>query len=106
MLGCCTYLTAEDTNSKVVDVVAAADVEVGVKESIYDSLVVGNSLTIFFALAHYCSLISRIQSLIGSQRRCHADALSPALAQRNLIIWSPNIVLKTLLAFFRTRCIT
>ena len=80
MLGCCTYLTAEDTNSKVVDVVAAADVEVGVKESIYDSLVVGNSLTIFFALAHYCSLISRIQSLIGSQRRCHADALSPALA--------------------------
>ena len=32
------------------------------------------------SLAHYCSLISRIQSLIGSQRRCHADALSPALA--------------------------
>ena len=55
MLGCCTYLTAEDTNSKVVDVVAAADVEVGVKESIYDSLVVGNSLTIFFALAHLLS---------------------------------------------------
>ena len=30
-------------------------------------------------VAHYCSLILRIQSLIGSQRRCHADALSPAL---------------------------
>ena len=29
-------------------------------------------------VAHYCSLILRIQSLIGSQRRCHADALSPA----------------------------
>ena len=38
MLGCCTYLTAEDTNSKVVDVIAI-DVEVGVRESIYYSLV-------------------------------------------------------------------
>ena len=34
------------------------------------------------SLAHYCSLILRIQSLIGSQRRCHADALSPALHVR------------------------
>ena len=49
MLGCCTYLTAEDTNSKVVDAVAA-DVEVSVKESIYDSLAVGNSLTLFFTV--------------------------------------------------------
>ena len=37
-LGCCTYLTDEDTNSKVVDVIAV-DVEVGVRESIYYSLV-------------------------------------------------------------------
>ena len=36
-------------------------------------------------LAHYCSLISRIQSLIGSHCRCHADALSPALAWSNPI---------------------
>ena len=50
MLGCCTYLTAEDTNSKVVDVVAA-DIEVGVKESIYDRLVKASScLTIFFTV--------------------------------------------------------
>ena len=87
MLGCCTYLTAEDTNSKVVDVVAAADVEVGVKESIYDSLVVGNSLTIFFALAHYCSLISRIQSLIGSQNPC--SALSAAATLTHILpLWT------------------
>ena len=37
------------------------------------------------SLAHYCSLISRIQPLtgplLGSQRRCHDDALSPALIQ-------------------------
>ena len=35
------------------------------------------------SLAHYYSLILRTQSLIGSQRRCHADALSPALATIN-----------------------
>ena len=40
----------EDTNSKVVDVVAA-DIEVGVKESIYDRLVKASScLTIFFTV--------------------------------------------------------
>ena len=37
-LGECTYLTDEYTNSSVADVVTA-DVKVGAKESIYDSLV-------------------------------------------------------------------
>ena len=31
------------------------------------------------SLAHYCSLILLILSLLGSQRRCHADAFSPGL---------------------------
>ena len=31
------------------------------------------------SLAHYCSLFSRIQPLLGSHRRCHNDALCPAL---------------------------
>ena len=79
MLGCCTYLTAEDTNSKVVDVVAA-DVEVSVKESIYDSLAVGNSLTLFLkfntCLARpwgyfaYSLQQSGGKCGVGSQRTC------------------------------------
>ena len=62
MLGCCTYLTAEDTNSKVVDVVAA-EVEVSVKESIYDSLAVGNSLTLFLQLDNRLEVFSQTLGL-------------------------------------------
>ena len=39
------------------------------------------------ALAHYCSLISLIQSLLGSQRRCHADALYPGLAYEQVYLF-------------------
>ena len=42
------------------------------------------------SLAHYCSLILRIQSMIGSQGPClalsAADALSPALMRVTLVI--------------------
>ena len=40
------------------------------------------------SLAHNCSLISRIQPLIGSHRRCHNDALYPALENMLLLSYS------------------
>ena len=38
------------------------------------------------SLAHYCSLISLTQSLISSQRRCHADTLYPGLPLMYLFV--------------------